>query len=134
MAHHTMNPAAIAAAIADLTHATRAAPNFWTPLSEQARPLIPDMCRNGNYSSAPNSTGPIQHQFGLSFEATDTWERIFPDSTVETKGQIRSHPRPTVALFTPSIDRAVQKTRILSWFNALHAGTSTDGSAEKPSR
>ena len=125
-----MSPAAIAAAIADLAIAARDAPSFWRPLQEPARPLLPEMCQNGAYSSAPESTGPIPHQFGLSFAETDTWERIFPDSTLEN-GRIKSHPKPTVAAFTPSIDRAVQKTRILSWFNALHAGTSTDGSAEK---
>ena len=131
MAHHTMSPAAIRTAIADLAGAARVAPLFWEPLQEPARPILPEACANGAYSSDPNATGPIDNQFGLGFVNTDTWERIFPDSTVEANGKIRGHPKPTVAIFTPNIDRAVQKTRILSWFNSLNAGTSTDGSAEK---
>ena len=125
-----MNSAAVAAAIAELGDATRAAPQFWAPLLEPARPLLPENCGDGHYSSAPNATGPIANQFGCGFLVTDTWERIFPDSTLEN-GKIRSQPSPTIAKFEPNLEKAVQKTRILSWFNALHSGRSTDGSAEK---
>ena len=70
-----MNSAAVAAAIAELGDATRAAPQFWTPLREQARPLLPENCENGHYSSNPDSVGPINNQFGCGFVETDTWER-----------------------------------------------------------
>ena len=127
----SVSPADLTAAIAELTTAAAAIPPYWTAAPEPPRPELHPDCTVREYSTDPAATGPMPNQFNLAFLPEDTWEQIFPDSTLDENRRIVSHKPPTVATYKQDLKTAIIKTKMLCWFNALHTGSSTDGSAEK---